>query len=331
MLLSLALFLLVNAPISFGYETNGSTLIYNNSLAVGVRDLLSSSPFIFVNVPTTLRYIFVYNTTPLIMDTAQITILNDTYNLSYNIFEQEYQLQILFNDSEMGHYPFVVNGTLSGFQDASRAGTYRVVDYAIASFNIWDTINKSHRYDNKFANVIAIPQNLSEKEIYAEIASPLTHMENWMDFKLGIDNTKLYQSNYNLFYEEYNTEGVTQLIIPKDMDYTYYIVAGDHRFDQEFYGKMYYKNQDFQIFLTQDHLLNDTVYEVYVSSWDINFMGVLLTWLIWGTAIGLLFAVPLMVYNQTGNPEMLGKTILLTFTIVPALAIAVQFIVAWLM
>jgi len=156
----LALTIILIATSTLAYSTNGSTLIFNNTLPIIVNDHLASSPFIFIETPTTLRYTFTYNNTNLVMDTATIQIDNNTYNLTYNIWENQYQIQITFNSSEIGDYPFTVTGTLSGFDNATLDAIYQVRDFITANFQIYTAVNKSTKYKDGFADIIAIPQNI---------------------------------------------------------------------------------------------------------------------------------------------------------------------------
>ena len=327
----LALTLLLVVTPAMAIELNGSTLIYNNTLDIEVRDLLSSNPFIFVDTPTTLRYKFYYNVTELVMDTATITIDNNTYNLSYDIYDQQYKIQITFNTSEIGNYPFTVNGTLATFEPASRQETYQVRDYITANFQVYTEVNKSTKYSDGFAHIIAIPQNMSESEEYVELVKPFNYLNDYIDLKLGIGGgDELFKTSQRVFYATYVKEG-TSLFLPSNQSYTYYLVSGDHEFDSEYYGYMYYTKEHFNIYLNQDHIMNSTNYQVYVSEWETNYLGSLFTIILWVLAIALMFGIPYMVFQQTGNPEMLGKAIIISIPLIAVVTIAIQGIVAWLM
>lgn len=323
-------FLLVVTPC-MAIELNGSTLIYNQTMNIEVRDLLGSQPFIFVGVPTTLRYKFYYNVTELVMDTATITIDNQTHNLTYDIFDNQYKIQILFDSSEIGNYPYTINGSLAGFNDASRTATYQVRDYTTANFQVYTAINKSTKYSDGFAHIIAFPQNMSESEEYVELVKPFTYINDYIDLKIGIGTQKeLFKTSQRVFYAPYNKDG-TNLYLPANQSYTYYLVSGNHEFEGEYYSYMYYTKEYFNIYLVQDHIMNSTNYQMYVSSWDINYMGNVISIIIWVLAIALIFGIPFMVFQRTGNPEMLGKTMIIVIPLILVISLAIQGIVAWAM
>lgn len=321
--------ILVATPI-FAIEINGSTLIYNNSLEIQVTDLLASSPFIFVDVPTTLRYKFYYNTTELIMDTATITIDGNTYNLTYDIFDQQYKINILFATNETGNYPYSINGTLSGFSNASRSGEYRVRDYVSVSFQIYTELNKSTLYDGGFDHIIAIPGNLSETDIYMDASAPFVYIDDWADQKLGIQgDRRLFQSSQRVFFADYEKEG-TSLYLPSNETYTFRLVSGNHEFGSDYYGYMYHTKEHFRTTLISDYVSENKNYELYVSKWEVSFVENLIFWLVWITIVILIFALPIIIYMQTGNPEILAKTIIGAITILPLLGFFITGIVAWI-
>jgi len=152
-----------------------------------------------------------------------------------------------------------------------------------------------------------------------------------MDLKLGIGGDKeLFRSSQRVFFTDYDEDG-TNLYLPANQSYTYYLVSGNQEYDGEYYAYMFYTKQYFSIYLVQDHIYNDTNYEVYVTKWETNWLGSFFTILIWTVAFILIFAIPFMVFQNTGNPEMLGKAIIIVIPVVGVLALIIQGVVAWLM
>jgi hypothetical protein len=170
---------------------------------------------------------------------------------------------------------------------------------------------------------------MTEAEVYTEIVKPLTAITDWADLRLGIgDPNKLFKSSVKVFHAPYREEGTT-LYLPKNQTYTYRLLSGDHEFTNEYYGYFYYQKQEFDIYLTQDHLINATTYHVVVSKWDTDWMGSFITVLIWTFAILLIFGIPALVYAKTGDPSLLGKAIVASIIALPTLALFMSWIVNW--